>query len=227
MPSFAEIIRDLKQPGYLTPELRRQLLDVLANPQPPPMTYEDFLQWLDEDVRAEWIYGEVIMMTPAGYRHQDICDFLIILLRSFIEVHGLGRVVSAPFQMKLANSGREPDLLFISAPHLDRLKTTYLDGPADLVVEIISPESIGRDRGEKFYEYEQAGIPEYWLIDPLREEAEFYQLDPKGRYRLTLPDAAGIYHSQKLPGLPLRITWLWQPPPVLQALQEVGLIPNP
>jgi Uma2 family endonuclease len=224
MPSLAEIINDLKQPGYLTPELRRQLLDILANPQPSKMTYEEFLAWTDEDTMAEWVNGEVIMMTPAGYRHQDICDFLIILLRSFIETHQLGKVVSAPFQMKLANSGREPDILFIAARNLGRLQDTFLDGPADLVVEIISPESQARDRGAKFYEYEQAGIPEYWLIDPLREEVEFYQLDERGRYRLTLPDQVGIYLSQALTGLGLRVNWLWHPPPVLQALQELRLI---
>ncbi|MEJ7756097.1 MAG: Uma2 family endonuclease [Nocardioidaceae bacterium] len=54
---------------------------------------------------------------------------------------------------------------------------TYLDGAADLAIEIISPESIGRDRGEKFVEYEAAGIREYWLIDPERRQAEFYRLE--------------------------------------------------
>lgn len=49
------------------------------------------------------------------------------------------------------------------------MKETYLDGPADLVVGIVSPDSVGRDRGEKFYEYAQGGVPEYWLIDPQLE----------------------------------------------------------
>lgn len=58
---------------------------------------------------------------------------------------------------------------FVASEHLDRLKETYLDGPADLVVGIVSPDSVGRDRGEKFYEYAQGGVPEYWLIDPQLE----------------------------------------------------------
>jgi Uma2 family endonuclease len=66
-----------------------------------------------------------------------------------------------------------------------------------------------RDRGEKFYEYEEAGIPEYWLIDPLRREVEFYQLDARGRYRTILPDAEGVYRSRVLPGFWLRVRWLW------------------
>ena len=90
----------------------------------------------------------------------------------------MGVVRFAPFQMKTGPNlpGREPDLLFIAQEHLDRLKGTYLEGPADLVVEIVSPDSGARDRGEKFYEYERGGVPEYWLLDYARRQAEFYQL---------------------------------------------------
>ncbi len=78
--------------------------------------------------------------------------------------------------MKLPTSGREPDVLFIANDHLDRLKPPYLDGPADLVIEIISPESVKRYRGRKFFEYQAGGVAEYWLIDPAVQVAEFYQL---------------------------------------------------
>lgn len=65
------------------------------------------------------------------------------VLRTFTEARGLGEVVSAPFPMKTRPelSGREPDLLFVAKEHLGHLKETYLDGPADLVVEITSPKS--------------------------------------------------------------------------------------
>lgn len=126
--------------------------------------------------------------------------------------------------MKLSKSGREPDLLFVKNEHAERLKRTYLDGPADLVVEIVSPESAGRDRGEKFYEYEAAGIPEYWLIDPLHERAEFYQLDAQGCYQFIPPDAENIYCSAILPGLWLKVGWLWPPPPVLDVLRAWGIL---
>lgn len=102
----------------------------------------------------------------------------------------------------------------------------YLDCPADLVVEIISQESIERDRGTKFVEYEAAGIPEYWLIDPLRNWAEFYQLDENGCYIPAFAGRQGIYESPMLPGFCLRVDWLWQMPlpPVLDVLREMRLI---
>ncbi|RMF37961.1 MAG: Uma2 family endonuclease, partial [Chloroflexi bacterium] len=159
-----EALRILREPGVLTDDLRRELLELLVfPPERRRMTYEEFLEWADEDTLAEWVDGEVVTYSPASDRHQDIADFLVSILRPFVESRQLGVIRSAPFQMKLSRSGREPDLLFVSREHLDRLKKTYLDGPADLVVEIISPESIGRDRGEKFWEYQEAGIPEYWL----------------------------------------------------------------
>ncbi|MDW8186393.1 MAG: Uma2 family endonuclease, partial [Anaerolineae bacterium] len=143
----------------------------------------------------------------------------------YVELHDLGVVLPAPFQMKLSRTGREPDLLFVARPHLDRLHPTHLEGPADLVVEVLSPESAARDRGEKFYEYQEAGIPEYWLIDPHRQWAEFYRLDPAGRYRLAREGSEGEYLSEILPGFRLPIEWLWKPPSLLQALRALGLTP--
>lgn len=192
-------------------------------PEYRSMTYEEFLNLADEDLPAEWVDGEVIVTSLARDRHQDIVRFLTAVLSVFVETHEPGAVRPAPFQMKLARSGREPDVLFIAQEHLDRLKATYLDGPADLVIEITSPESVGRDRGEKFYEYEQANIPEYWLIDPERKRAEFYRLDENGQYQL-VPQEAGVYRSRVLEGFWLRADWLWQTPPVLEALRALELV---
>jgi Uma2 family endonuclease len=57
-----------------------------------------------------------------------------------------------------------------------------------------------------------AGIPEYWLIDPLRREAALHRRDSDGRYRLAPPDADGVYRSPALAGFPLSLAWLWQRP---------------
>jgi Uma2 family endonuclease len=82
------------------------------------------------------------------------------------------------------------------------------------------------DRGDKFLEYEAGCIPEYWLIDPGRKQAEFYQLDEEGHYRAILPDENGVYHSKVIHGFRLRVEWLWQRPlpPVLEVLKELKVI---
>ena len=116
-------------------------------------------------------------------------------------------------------------LLFVQSERLHLIKNTYLDGPADVVFEVVSPESIGRDRGEKFVEYERAGIREYWMIDPDRQAAEFYELGSDGRYRLG-PTEEGIYRSKIIPGFWLRVEWLWQTPlpPVLEVLRQLQIL---
>lgn len=139
------------------------------------MTYEEFLDWADEDIYAEWVDGKVEMISPASVKHQDISDFLTAILRVFAEDSGAGRQLSVPFQMRLSNvrRGREPDLLFVCKENVVRLQNSYLDGPADLAIEIVSPESALRDRGAKYAEYEAGGVREYWIIDADARRADF------------------------------------------------------
>jgi Uma2 family endonuclease len=195
-------------------------------PPPGPVSFEAFLEWMDEDTHAEWVDGEIIMTSPASTQHQSIRDFLLKVMSAYVDDRQRGIVISAPFLMRIPArpSGREPDLLFITTEHLDRLQPTYLDGPADLVVEIISPESDARDRGDKFIEYELSGIPEYWLIDPLRQHVDFYEFGPDRRYHAARLDPDRIYHSAVLPGFFVHEAWLWrQPlPEVDDVLLDIG-----
>ncbi len=190
------------------------------------ISFEEFLERCEGE-HAEWVNGKVVAMAPIGDEHADLSDFLQMLLRHWAEQHDSGIVRSEPFVMKTgaALPGRSPDVLFLAKENLSRLKKSHIEGPADLAVEIISPDSRGRDRGEKFYEYEQGGVREYWLIDPERKQVEFYQRGEDGIYRL-VGVQEGIYRSPVLPGLWLKIEWLWQRPlpPVLDVLRQWKLI---
>ena len=205
-----------------------EVTEITATAALPEMTYQAFLEWLDEDTHAEWVNGKVVLMSPVSLEHQQIGGFLLTLIRYFVDANQLGVVSYEPFQMKTGPDlpGRSPDILFVANENLSRLTPTYLDGPADLVVEIISPSDRGRDRGEKFYEYETGGIREYWLIDPQRKQAEFYGLDTNGVYRLANLGEDRIYHSKVLDGLWLNVGWLWQAqlPPLPTVLREWGLV---
>ena len=209
-------------------EIKTQTPAPPVTPTPPArMTYEEFLEWAD-GIRAEWVDGEVIVMSPASLSHQQILSFLAALLQHFVEANELGLVLFAPFQMRLRTrpSGREPDAIFIARERLDKLQNTYLDGPADLAIEIISPDSRARDRGDKYYEYEQAGVREYWLIDPARKQAEFYRLGSNGIYSAVLTSDDGIFRSDVIEGLWLKVDWLWQEPlpTLMSVLKEWGLV---
>ncbi len=178
---------------------------------PERLSWEAFLAW-ETDVRAEWVDGEVQIMSPNTGTHQKIAGLFYMLLLRFLKLTDLGNVWAAPMLMRLPEkpSGREPDVLVLLGDHLDRYRETHVDGPADLVVEVISEESQARDRGDKFTEYETAGIGEYWLADPLRANVDVYRLDDKGRYQRATPDVDGRYHSGVLPGFTLDPAWLWR-----------------
>jgi hypothetical protein len=90
---------------------------------------------------------------------------------------------------------------------------------------VICDDSVARDRADKFYEYQEAGVREYWILDsrPGRERADFYVLDERGRYRPVPVDPDGRYHSTLLPGFWLQVDWITsaEPPTVLTALAQI------
>ena len=191
------------------------------------ITYEEFLRDYT-NVHAEWVDGEVIRLMTASDRHQNLVRWFIAILSLFVEAYDLGWLRPAPFNMHLPhlNRGREPDILFVVKERLHIVRPANLSEAADLVIEIVSPESIGRDRGDKFVEYEVAGVREYWLIDPDRQQAEFYQLAETGHYRLSAIGADGLFRSRVLPNFWLQVDWLWQEPlpKVLTVAQGLGLL---
>jgi Uma2 family endonuclease len=166
-------------------------------------------------------------MSPTSDAHQDIVEFFLTLLRLHVEHHEKGWVRSSTFQMKLdvIPSGREPDIVYLREEHRDRMTGTYIDGPADMAVEVVSPESGPRDRGEKFYEYEAAGVPEYWLVDPDREELVVYRLQDD-RYQTAFEGREGRVESAVADGFWIEAEWLWREelPPVLDVLKRWGLL---
>jgi Uma2 family endonuclease len=200
-----------------------------ALPKTLRMTYDEFRDWADEDTHAEWVDGAVIEQMPPKNLHQNVVGFLYELLDLFVRIFQLGIVRVAPFEMRAIPDGsaREPDILFIANEHRERLVEERLAGPADLVIEVISDESVARDRADKFYEYEQAGVREYWIIDPrpARTRADFYVLDARARYQPAPIGADGIYRSAVLPGFWLRAEWVWSvdaPTPLRALAQMIG-----
>lgn len=181
-----------------------------------PMSYEEYLAIVPENIQAEWVNGEVIVFMAPSPRHQLIIGFLYSLLNSFVDLLNLGQVIVAPVEMRARLDGpaREPDILFVAREHLGRLTAQRLAGPADLVVEVISPESVRRDRVEKFREYAADGVPEYWLADSRPSQASLngYRLTDTGEYEPITPDAAGCLHSAVLPGFWLDPAWLRRDP---------------
>ena len=127
--------------------------------------------------------GELIMAPAPSFFHQEIVDRFHDLLKAWVRPRRLGKTASSPIDMILTSRrATQPDVLFVSNERL-HIVEDRVRGAADLVAEVLSPDSRRRDRIEKRDLYEQHGVREYWIIDPEAETVEVLFLD-RGEYRL-------------------------------------------
>lgn len=161
---------------------------------------------------CEWVSGVVIKMSPIHEDHDMLTRYLATLFSAYFELKPIGTIRQGPFVQRLgdAEPRREPDIQIILNTNPGTLTETYMDGPADICIEVVSPESVERDHGTKLAEYERGGVSEYWIIDPIREETRFYRLNDKGVYIRQEVDAQGYYRTSALPGFKLHVPTLWQ-----------------
>ncbi len=169
-----------------------------------------------EGQKVEYDEGRIIEMSPVGGTHNKMVGFLYSFMDAFLAATHAGEVRFERFTMRLEIDGKikgpEPDILVITTPNLERLTENYLNGPADLVIEVVSPESDVRDRVEKVHLYQQAGVPEYWIIDPEYQEALFYVLGEDKQYHRQRPNEQGVYQSTVLPRFKIEVALLFRDP---------------
>ncbi len=190
------------------------------------MTEEEFVAWATDEVRAEWVDGEVILMPPVSLIHNRKSIWLSKLLGEFVERRHLGEILGPEFMIRLGSQRRRrvPDLLFVSTERQAQIRPNHLEGPPDLSLEIVSPDSQSRDRRDKYLEYEKAGVREYWIVDPLSQTVEAYTLGANKAYTL-IPETEGRISSIVLPGFYLQPAWLWQEklPDAIELLRGMGI----
>jgi Uma2 family endonuclease len=125
---------------------------------------------------VEFDQGRIEVLDMPGQSHQLLVIFLYEALVAFVRQHQLGKVLIAPLPMKLWEGKiREPDVLFMRRENKGRRHETYWLG-ADWVMEVVSPSDPGRDKIIKRNEYARAGIPEYWLVDPMEQTVTVFVL---------------------------------------------------
>lgn len=175
----------------------------------------------------EWVGGTVVKMSSVSFGHDQLVAYLRRLLDTYFTLNKIGTVVGNPFVMRLTLKDkitrREPDLQIILQDNPNKLYNTYLDGAADICIEVVSPGSIAADYGEKFAEYEEGGVDEYWVIDPARKAAYFHRLDNENLFRPMAVGDDGYYSTPGLPHLKLHVPTLWKAPlpNIIQTVESV------
>ena len=130
---------------------------------------EDYL-WLSARTNhlVEFAEGFIEVLPMPADKHQAIVEFLFLLLYDYASLTD-GKARFAPLRLRIAEGRyREPDLLYLRAADDVRRGERFWTG-ADLVMEVVSPDDPDRDHAMKRHEYAQAGIAEYWIVDPQDE----------------------------------------------------------
>jgi Uma2 family endonuclease len=155
----------------------------------------------DDGKRREIIDGELYVSAAPAREHQEFSGDLYSFLREYLRATGWGKVYYSPVDVKFSNVSQvQPDLIVLRRDHLKRYQGHTVDGPPDIVVEILSPSNRSYDLQEKANLYARYSVPEYWVADPLTPSFQMLVLTD-GQYVPVTPDDAGLLHSTVVPGL--------------------------
>lgn len=142
-------------------------------------TYAEFARLPDSGTTRYEIIDDQLVVSPApSLHHQRVAGRVFARLFSFTEEHDLGEVFPAPLDVLFAEGDyMEPDIVFVRKERAGEvLSARGVEGPPDLVVEILSASTEARDRGVKLDRYRWFGVPEYWIADPDEGTIEVWNL---------------------------------------------------
>ncbi|MFM9105803.1 MAG: Uma2 family endonuclease [Chloroflexota bacterium] len=171
--------------------------------QPKRWTYDDLLALPDDGKRYEIIEGELVEMPSPGAIHQIILMNLALLLGPIVRLLG-GRPLAAPLDvfMPLADPV-QPDFAVLLPGGAARISPRGIEGPPDLVVEVLSPSSARRDIVTKREVYRRGGVREYWIVDPTERAVTVIHAAPDGQVRESRFSDGSRLISPLLPGADL------------------------
>ncbi len=172
-----------------------------------------FSQWLTlpDDNRIIEIIDGVIVMSPGSEPHSSAMGFLYIEIGLHVRQNDLGKVYPPAFGVMIREDFLpEPDISFVAKGRLGIVKHRWIEGPPDLVVEVLSPSTESRDRYIKLPEYIKFGVPEVWLVDTEKQSVEVYA-GVKGKVKLSGKFMGEeVIVSKVLPGLKVKVEGIFE-----------------
>ncbi len=166
------------------------------------LTYLDLAQTPEDDgKRYELLGGEIIVTASSAKKHVRVSYRLARMLSDHVEQNDLGEILPAPIDVKITPFDVVvPDIIFLSKSRVNIFGEQYVDGPPDLVVEVLSPSTRVRDGTTKLNLYARTGVAEYWIVDPDRASVTVHVLQANGVYQ-ALATTSGTSMSSILPDL--------------------------
>lgn len=164
------------------------------------MTAAEYAELPECDERYELVDGVVVMAPAASFEHQDVAGEIAYQIRAFLNRTPIGKAVTDVDVVLRRDLVLRPDVVYLTAAKCRKPMPRVVASP-DLVVEVVSPDSRRRDSIAKRGDYEAAGVAEYWLIDPERNEFHFFVMR-EGKY-VVAASANDRFESGVLPGFEL------------------------
>ena len=180
-----------------------------------------FYNDITEQEKVEFINGEIITHSSAKKRHTNAAGLLYTLLSIYVRKNDLGFVGIEKVMISLTRNDYEPDVCFFRKEKAAKFSDDEMLYPApDLVAEVLSPSTQGRDRGVKFKDYQAHGIAEYWIVDAENQTLEQYHLFGE-EYQLILKSAVGDVKSFAVEGFQIPIRAIFDDAENLKAIQNL------
>ncbi|MEX2719171.1 MAG: Uma2 family endonuclease [Candidatus Sigynarchaeum springense] len=169
---------------------------------------DEFWSFAHEDLNCELLDGVLVIHSPANQEHEDIFGYLYTLFRLYLDITGNGKVLGSRFVMHLAPKWNpEPDILVVKPEKFSNLKESRLEGPADLIIEILSDATRDVDLNKKLPYYLTSGVGEVWIVDPDSKKITIHGTGRVESY--SDPDSTEIIRSKIFPDLAIQVRWIW------------------
>jgi Uma2 family endonuclease len=169
-------------------------------------TYEDYKNLPESETkRYELLDGELVMVPAPTIGHQRISRNILVMLWDYLQEHPIGEILDAPCDVRLGEDVVQPDIIYIANERRSIIKEELVDGAPDIVVEVFSPATVGRDKTYKRTLYARQGVREYWLVDPDERTIEVLRLTEAGFEHLATYHEADTLTSHLLPGLEMSL----------------------
>ena len=195
-----------------------------ANTSEDLVTVSEFYRLVPDGQKADLLDGVIYMASPDSRRSNDLTGFIEFLMRGYNRAKKVGgEVKSSRFAFRLTRyRAPEPDVGYVRPERIHLISEREMKGGPDAAIEVVSRDSRRRDYVEKKRIYEEAGVTEYWIIDPLKDRVEFHRLN-NGRYELVALEDGRIFRSAVIPGFWLDVHWLLSKPlpDVYDCLQQL------
>ncbi|MCG8556271.1 MAG: Uma2 family endonuclease [Proteobacteria bacterium] len=176
------------------------------------LTYEDYRRLPDDGRRYELFEGEVYVTPAPLVVHQRISRNLEFQLHRYVQQHGLGEVLDAPVDVILGRTTvLQPDLLYVSRKREAIVTRHGVEGPPDLVIEILSDSTRERDRGVKQQLYARHGVAHYWIVDPATKTVAEHVLEEGGYVLLRTYVANDVMAPALFPELAIDLATVFPP----------------